>query len=214
MKCANTFFFSAQLLAKVPGHRPRYFNRYNDILDIRQHVDLISVQNPGWLMKKYRVKNYPNLSNINCELSGSRMGFPFKKKPSFGLKNTLTVETCCWIFQDKFMKRYVHNCSHPLNLTAYAEAWLRNFQLRFLRSFPSVQVAFVWNQAPEDVNIQALNLRCIDSQPKKGRLAGIFLGISTAGVIYIYIYLLILCVMCLSLYIYIHNTVCIYIYDV
>ena len=123
-------FFSAQLLAKVPGHRPRYFNRYNDILDIRQHVDLISVQNPGWLTKKYRVKNYPNLSNMNCELSESSMGFPFgKKKQSFGLKNTLTVETCCWIFQDKFMKRYVHNCSHPLNLTAYAEAWLRNFHL-------------------------------------------------------------------------------------
>ena len=79
-------FFSAQLLAKIPGHRPRYFNRYNDILDIRQHVDLISVQNPCWLMKKYWVKNYPNLSNINCELSGSSMGFPFKKKPSFGLK--------------------------------------------------------------------------------------------------------------------------------
>jgi hypothetical protein len=76
--CKN-ISFSAQLLAKAPGHRPRYFNRYNGILDIRQHVDLISVQNPCWLMKKYRVKNYPNLSNINCELSGSSMGFPFKK---------------------------------------------------------------------------------------------------------------------------------------
>lgn len=40
---------------------------------------------------------------------------------------------------DKFMKRYVHNCSHPLNLTAYAEAPEDvNIQVRVLRDDPQL----------------------------------------------------------------------------
>eukprot|EP00435_Cladocopium_sp_Y103_P006306 s2417_g2.t1 len=75
-------------LDKLHEAERQYFNRYNDILDIRQHVDLILYTGP---------------------------------------------------VLDKFMKRYVHNCSHPLNLTAYAEAPEDvNIQVRVLRDDPQL----------------------------------------------------------------------------